>query len=167
MKGVEVRGPVAGAQADILTDGALAFLAGLHRAFDSRRRDLLEARVRRQKQIDGGLLPDFPRETAAVRAADWTVAPIPRDLLDRRVEITGPVERKMLINALNSGANVFMADFEDSNAPTWANNLDGQVNVRDAVRRTISFDSPEGKHYALNERTAVLFVRPRGWHLPE
>lgn len=165
--GVEVLGPVADAQADILTDGALAFLAGLHRAFDGRRRDLLEARRLRQQQIDSGRRPDFLAETAAVRTADWTVAPIPRDLLDRRVEITGPVERKMLINALNSGASVFMADFEDSNAPTWANNLDGQVNLRDAVRRTIRFDSPEGKHYALADRTAVLFVRPRGWHLPE
>jgi len=167
IKGVEVRGPVSGAHADILSDDALGFLAGLHRAFDSRRRDLLEARRRRQAQIDGGAVPDFLAETAAVRASEWTVAPIPDDLLDRRVEITGPVERKMVINALNSGASVFMADFEDSNAPTWANNLDGQVNLRDAVRRTISFDSPEGKHYALNEQTAVLFVRPRGWHLAE
>jgi malate synthase len=167
VKGVEVRGPVAGAHAEILTDGALEFLAGLHRSFDARRRGLLEARVRRQTQIDGGVLPDFLPETAAVRAAEWTVAPIPPDLLDRRVEITGPVERKMLINALNSGANVFMADFEDSNAPTWANNLDGQVNLRDAVRRTIRFESPEGKHYTLAERTAVLFVRPRGWQLSE
>ena len=152
--GVEIRGPAAGAHADVLTDEALEFLAGLHRAFDGRRQELLEARRRRQAQITAGARPDFLAETAAVRAAEWTVAPIPRDLLDRRVEITGPVERKMLINALNSGANVFMADFEDSNAPTWANNLDGQVNLRDAVRRTISFDSPEGKHYALNERTA-------------
>ena len=167
VNGIERRGPVVGAQAGILTDGALGFLAGLHRAFDGRRRDLLATRERRQRQIDGGVLPDFLAETASRRAAEWTVAPIPQDLLDRRVEITGPVERKMLINALNSGANVFMADFEDSNAPTWANNLEGQVNLRDAVRRTISFDSPEGKHYALAERTAVLFVRPRGWHLGE
>jgi len=164
---VEIRGPVTGAHAEILTDDALAFLAGLHRAFDGRRRDLLEARVRRQKQIDAGLLPDFLPETAAVREAAWTVAPVPADLRDRRIEITGPVDRKMIINALNSGANVFMADFEDSNAPTWANNLDGQVNLIDAVRRRITYDSPEGKHYSLNPQTAVLFVRPRGWHLPE
>jgi malate synthase len=167
LKGVELRGPARGAHADILTSDALAFLATLHRAFDGRRRDLLEARARRQKQIDAGLLPDFLTETRDVRERDWTAASIPRDLLDRRVEITGPVERKMVINALNSGASVFMADFEDANAPTWTNNLDGHVNLRDAVRRTIAFDSPEGKHYALDERTAVLFVRPRGWHLLE
>ena len=167
LKGVDVRGAVSAGQADILSPDALEFIAGLHRAFDSRRRELLEARARRQQQIDGGTLPDFLPDTKGIRDRDWTVAPIPRDILDRRVEITGPVERKMVINALNSGANVFMADFEDSNAPTWANNLDGQLNLRDAVRRVIAYTSPEGKQYRLNEKTAVLFVRPRGWHLPE
>jgi len=165
--GVEIRGAVSQAHAAVLTPGALEFLAELHRRFDGARRELLEARVVRQREIDSGVLPDFLAATKGVRERDWTVAPIPKDLADRRVEITGPVDRKMVINALNSGANVFMADFEDSNAPTWANNLDGQVNLRDAVRRAISFDSPEGKRYQLNERTAVLLVRPRGWHLPE
>ncbi len=108
---------------------------------------------------------DFLPATSAIRLADWTVAPTPPDLLDRRVEITGPVDRKMVINALNSGANVYMADFEDSNSPTWQNNLEGQLNLRDAVNRTITFDSPAGKHYELKESTATLFVRPRGWHL--
>jgi malate synthase len=120
-----------------------------------------------QEAIDGGALPDFPPETADIRAKEWTVAPIPADLQDRRVEITGPVERKMVINALNSGANVFMADFEDSNSPTWQNDIEGQINLRDAIRGTIGFMSPEGKKYALNEKTAVLLVRPRGWHLVE
>ncbi len=167
VKGVEVRGPLSGAHADILTADALEFLAALHRAFDARRLGLLDARVRRQREIDAGALPDFLPETRAIREREWTVAPIPPDLVDRRVEITGPVDRKMLINALNSGANVFMGDFEDANAPTWANNLDGQVNLKDAVRRTITWQSPEGKRYALNPVTAVLVVRPRGWHLPE
>jgi len=165
--GVEVLGPVAGRQAEVLTPEALAFVAGLQREFDGRRRELLERRVRRQQQIDAGLAPDFLPETREIRERDWTVAPIPADLADRRVEITGPVERKMIINALNSGASVFMADFEDANSPTWANNLDGHVNLGDAVRRRIDYTSPEGKAYALNARTAVLFVRPRGWHLVE
>ncbi len=167
MTGIELRGGAGTAHAAVLTDDALAFLADLHRMFDGRRRELLEARARRQEAIDAGALPDFLPATASVRSSDWTVAPIPADLRDRRVEITGPVDRKMIINALNSGASVFMADFEDSNAPTWANNLDGQVNLRDAVRRAITYDSPDGRHYALDERTAVLFVRPRGWHLVE
>ncbi len=167
LQGVEIRGQVAGRHADVLTPGAVEFLAELHRGFDARRRELLERRARRQKDISAGLVPDFLPETRDIRERDWTVAPIPRDLLDRRVEITGPVERKMIINALNSGASVFMADFEDANCPTWANNLDGQANLMDAVRRTIAFTSPEGKRYALLDRTAVLFVRPRGWHLPE
>jgi len=165
--GVEIRGPVEGRHAEVLTAEALAFVAGLHRAFDGRRRELLERRVRRQEQIAAGMMPDFLPETREIRERDWTVAPIPADLVDRRVEITGPVERKMIINALNSGASVFMADFEDANSPTWTNDLDGHVNLGDAVRRTIGFTSPEGKTYALNERTAVLFVRPRGWHLVE
>ena len=166
-RGIELRGPVAGPHAAIVSAEALEFVAGLHRAFDGRRRDLLARRAERQGAIDGGARPDFLADTREVREADWTVASIPKDLLDRRVEITGPVERKMIINALNSGASVFMADFEDANAPTWANNLDGHVNLMDAVRRTITFTGPEGKKYALNERTAVLFVRPRGWHLEE
>ena len=165
--GVEIRGPVTGRHAEVLTPEALAFVAGLQREFDGHRRDLLERRGRRQQQIDAGMMPDFLSETREIRDRDWTVAPIPADLQDRRVEITGPAERKMIINALNSGASVFMADFEDANSPTWTNNLDGHVNLGDAVRRRISFTSPEGKSYTLNERTAVLFVRPRGWHLVE
>ena len=164
---VQITRPVSGAHAEILTGEAARFLAKLARNFEERRQHLLEKRRTRQQAIDAGTLPDFLPETAAVRKADWTVAPIPRDLLDRRVEITGPVERKMIINALNSGASVFMADFEDSNSPTWQNNLDGQVNLRDAVNGTITFTSPEGKKYALAERTATLLVRPRGWHLTE
>jgi malate synthase len=150
----------------ILSDEALQFVAALQREFGARREELLARREARKLRIDAGELPDFLSETQSIRESDWTVAPIPSDLLDRRVEITGPVDRKMIINALNSGANVFMADFEDSNAPTWANNLDGHVNLRDAVRRTITF-STGAKQYALNETTATLVVRPRGWHLLE
>jgi malate synthase len=154
-------------EAQILTPEASAFLNKLAREFEARRQQLLARRRARQQQIDAGQFPEFLTETAHIREAEWTVAPIPRDLLDRRVEITGPVERKMIINALNSGANVFMADFEDSNSPTWQNNLEGQMNLRDAVAGTISFDSPEGKRYQLNSRVATLMVRPRGWHLME
>ncbi len=153
--------------AEILTPDALAFLAELHRRFEPRRRELLELRRRRQAEIDAGRLPDFLPETRGIRESEWTVAPIPRDLQDRRVEITGPVDRKMIINALNSGASVFMADFEDSNAPTWENNVGGQFNLRDAVAGTIRFTSPEGKEYVLAKQTATLLVRPRGWHLAE
>ncbi len=167
LNGVRVLGPVTGEQAALLTPAALEFLLELSREFEARRLDLLGKRARRQAEIDGGASPDFLLETRKIRESDWTVAPIPRDLLDRKVEITGPVERKMIINALNSGANVFMADFEDSNSPTWRNNLDGQVNLMDAIRRTIRFTSPEGKEYALKENTATLVVRPRGWHLHE
>jgi malate synthase len=154
-------------ESQILTPEAQAFLTKLARAFASRRQELLAHRRVRQQQIDAGHLPDFLPETAAIRAQEWTVAPIPHDLLDRRVEITGPVDRKMIINALNSGANVFMADFEDSNSPTWQNNLEGQANLRDTVAGTISYTSPEGKHYRLNSKVATLLVRPRGWHLDE
>jgi malate synthase len=154
-------------QTQILTPEAIRFLTQLARRFESRRRELLERRQIRQKEIDGGTLPRFLAETAQVREAEWTVPPIPKDLLDRRVEITGPVDRKMIINALNSGASVFMADFEDSNSPTWMNNLEGQANLRDAIDGTISFVSPEGKRYQLNDRVATLVVRPRGWHLNE
>src|SRR5262249_51369878 len=135
--------------------------------FEPRRQELLARRRVRQGEIDAGKLPYFLPETADIRQAGWRVAPIPKDLLDRRVEITGPVERKMIINALNSGASVFMADFEDSNSPTWQNNLEGQVNLRDAVNGTIEYTSPEGKRYELAKRRAVLMVRPRGWHLNE
>lgn len=152
----------------ILTPGALAFLGELHARFNGTRLRLLEARVRRQAEIDGGALPGFLPGTAHIREGDWTCAPVPADIRDRRVEITGPVDRKMVINALNSGARVFMADFEDSNSPSWENCLGGQVNLRDAVARTISFeDAAKGKTYRLVDTPAVLFVRPRGWHLDE
>src|SRR5215813_4817473 len=165
--GVEFRGEMPQRAAEILTLDAVAFVAELARRFGATRQELLARRQVRQQEIVDGRMPDFLPETASVRAGDWKVAPIPQDLQDRRVEITGPVERKMIINALNSGANVFMADFEDSNTPTWDNNLDGQINLRDAVTRAISFTSPEGKKYQLAQRTATLFVRPRGWHLVE
>ena len=154
------------AQNTILNDAAKAFVTDLVRTFRPRVKELLALRAERQKRFDAGELPDFLPETASVRAADWKCAPEPAILLDRRVEITGPVDRKMIINALNSGATVFMADFEDATTPTWSNLIEGQQNLFDAVRRTITFESGD-KHYALNEKTAVLFVRPRGWHLPE
>ena len=155
------------AESEILTPEAVEFLRSLDGLFESRRIDLLRERNKRQFQYDSGKLPRFPVETARIREAKWTVAPIPPDLLDRRVEITGPAERKMVINALNSGANVYMADLEDSNAPTWSNCLEGQRNIRDANLRTVEFSSPDGKLYQLNEKPAVLFVRPRGWHMVE
>ena len=154
-------------QSSVLTSEAVAFLASLALTFEPRRRELLEGRNARQQRIDAGELPNFLPETEHVRKADWTVAPIPKDLQDRRVEITGPVDRKMIINALNSGASVFMADFEDANSPTWQNNIEGQFNLRDAVNETIVFESPEGKRYELAPKTATLLVRPRGWHLVE
>jgi malate synthase len=164
----EVTAPIEGRAAEILTPDALAFLAELHRKFDARRLELLAARVARQKRFDAGESPDFLTETKSVRDGDWKVAPIPADLLDRRVEITGPTDRKMVINALNSGAKVFMTDFEDANAPTWANMVDGQVNLCDLWAGKLSFDDPgTGKSYRLNDKRAVLIVRPRGWHLPE
>jgi malate synthase len=150
-----------------LTPEAQRFVASLAAQFDARRKDLLARRQVRQAELDAGHYPDFLTETSEIRTSEWTVAPIPADLMDRRVEITGPVDRKMVINALNCGANVFMADFEDSNSPTWTNNLDGHVNLRDAINRTITFVSPEGKSYKLNEKIATLLVRPRGWHLDE
>ncbi|MBX3468134.1 MAG: malate synthase A [Planctomycetes bacterium] len=165
---LEVTAAIPAGCEQVLSAEALAFVAGLVEAFGARRAALLRRRAERQARFDAGDLPDFLADTAEVRAGDWRCAPAPAELLDRRVEITGPVDRKMVINALNSGANVFMADFEDSNAPTWENCIRGQQNLIDAVRRTIRHDDPRtGKHYALNERTAVLFVRPRGWHLPE
>ncbi len=164
---VTIEAPQGAAEAEILTPQALEFLGALASNFEAERQSLLAARVARGEALRQGKLYDFLPETASVRQADWRVAPIPADLQDRRAEITGPVDRKMVINALNSGANVFMADFEDSTSPTWRNVIEGQINLRDAVRREISFTSPEGKQYRLNEKTATLFVRPRGWHLPE
>ncbi|MCP1311011.1 malate synthase A [Paenibacillus tyrfis] len=153
---------------EILTPDALEFIAELEKKFGHRRLSLLKQREERQERIDAGELPDFLKETADVRSGDWRIAPIPPDLTDRRVEITGPAgDRKMVINALNSGAKLYMADFEDANSPQWSNCIEGQINMRDAVRRTIRYESPEGKTYALNEQTAVLKVRPRGWHLEE
>jgi malate synthase len=150
----------------ILTPAALEFVAGLERQFGPRRKALLAAREARQKEFDQGKLPDFLPATAAIRAGDWRIAAQPRDLLDRRVEITGPTDRKMVINALNCGASTFMADFEDANCPTWHSMIDGQVNLRDAVRRSITLEQ-NGKSYKLNDKTAVLLPRPRGWHLEE
>ena len=165
--GIEVRAPVPEAFARVLTPEALRFAGTLARDFEDRRQSLLEQRQRVQQNIDNGQQPDFLPETRNVRESEWKIAPVPADLQDRRVEITGPVDRKMVINALNSGAKTYMADFEDSHCPTWAGTIDGQVNLMDAVDKTIAFTSPEGKHYALNDRTAVLIVRPRGWHLIE
>lgn len=166
-QGVALHAPMLPGFDSILTTDALALVAALHRRFEPRRRELMAQRATRQAELDAGRLPDFLPETAAVRAGDWTIAPLPKDLLDRRAEITGPVERKMMINALNSGAKSFMADFEDSNCPSWENQISGQINVRDAYRKTISWQSPEGKSYRLNDTIATLILRPRGWHLME
>ena len=166
--GVTIEGVIKPGFEKVLTREALAFLAGLHRQFDARRVELLAARVERQKKLDAGEKPDFLPETVKIRESDWTVAPLPKDILDRRVELTGPVDRKMIINALNCGANVYMADFEDASTPTWTNMVEGQFNLIDAVRRTIEFVDPTtNRAYRLNDKTAVLFVRPRGWHLSE
>ena len=166
--GVSIDGAIKPGFERVLTKDAVAFLADLQRKFNARREELLAARVERQKRLDAGEKPDFLAETAKIRESDWTVAPLPQDILDRRVEITGPVDRKMIINALNCGANVFMADFEDASTPTWANMVEGQFNLADAVRRQIDYVDPNnGKSYKLNDKTAVLFVRPRGWHLLE
>ena len=167
VEGVEVRGEAQERFEEILTPDALAFLAGLHREFDGTRRELLRRRDERQAELDGGGTLDFLDDTREVREGDWRIAPEPDALQDRRVEITGPTDRKMVINALNSGATGFMADFEDSNSPTWSNMVGGHVNLADAVRRTIEFTSPEGKEYRLGDEPATLLVRPRGWHLAE
>src|ERR1700674_326550 len=165
---LEVLGPKIERAEEVLTPLALQLLASLHRRFNPRRLELLNARARRQALLDDGALPEFLADTAAVRAGDWRVSPVPADLADRRVEITGPVDRKMVINALNAPVRAFMADFEDSCSPTWENLIRGQVNLNDAIRRTISYDDPAtGKVYRLAEHTATLIVRPRGWHLPE
>ena len=167
-EGVKVLGQMAPGYDSILTPNALAFIAELERRFGPERKRLMRRREETQARIDGGWLPDFLPETEGVRTSDWTVAAIPPDLQDRLVEITGPVDRKMIVNALNCGANVFMADFEDANSPTWSNNVEGQINLRDAIRREIDFtDSTSGKSYQLAKQTATLLVRPRGWHLME
>jgi malate synthase len=153
--------------AEILTPAALEFVARLQRRFNHRRRELLARRQQVQARLDAGQLPDFLPQTRGIREANWRVVDIPPDLRDRRVEITGPVDRKMLINALNSGARMYMADFEDSHSPTWEATIQGQINLRDAVRGTIELRTPEGKEYRLNRETATLLVRPRGWHLAE
>ncbi|MGZ6540326.1 MAG: malate synthase, partial [Bacteroidia bacterium] len=165
--GIEVVGALRAQYEEILTPEALNFIEDLERKFGERRIELLQYRQKRQVEINNGKLPDFLPETRNIRHGDWTIAPLPQDLQDRRVEITGPTERKMVINALNSGAKVFMADFEDATSPTWENIIEGQINLRDAVNRTISIENPNGKNYVLNEETAVLFVRPRGLHLEE
>lgn len=165
--GVEVIGPIPAPYAEILSPQAIAFVAKLARKFEARRQELMAQRVVRQTEFDAGKLPGFLPSTKSVRDGDWTIASVPADLQDRRVEITGPTDRKMVINALNCGANVFMADFEDSNAPTWSNMIEGQINLRDAIRRSVTFQSPEGKNYKLNAKIATLLVRPRGWHLME
>src|SRR6185503_11421196 len=165
-EGVHILAPISPEFAQILTPEALTLIAKLQRQFGPRREELLARRAARQREFDGGKLPDFLPETKNIRAADWKISPQPKDMLDRRVEITGPTDRKMVINALNCGASTFMADFEDANCPTWHNMIDGQINLRDAVHRTISLEQ-NGKQYKLNEKTAVLLPRPRGWHLDE
>jgi malate synthase len=164
---VKLKGPVTGRAAAVLTPEVLEFVAGLQREFGDRRLELLRARDERQARLDAGESPDFLPATKSVRESEWKVAPATKDLEDRRVEITGPTDRKMLINALNSGARVFMADFEDANTPTWSNLVEGQINLIDAIERTLDFKSPEGKEYRLNPTVATLVVRPRGWHLDE
>jgi malate synthase len=168
LPGVKIIAHISESYAEILTPEAVAFVVDLHRTFNGRRKELLDARHQRQKRLDAGEKPGFLDSTRQIRESPWSVEPLPADILDRRVEITGPVERKMIINALNSGAKVFMADFEDSSTPLWSNLIEGHINLRDAIRRTISYADPAtGKQYKLNEKTAVLFIRPRGWHLDE
>ncbi|MDE3840814.1 malate synthase A [Bacillus methanolicus] len=165
--GIEIVGSMKLGYEEILTTEALNFIEELEKKFGPRRKELLQLRQKRQEEINQGKLPDFLPETEHIRNGDWTIAPLPDDLRDRRVEITGPTDRKMIINALNSGAKVFMADCEDATSPTWENIVEGQINLRDAANRTISFENPNGKKYELNEKTAVLLVRPRGLHLEE
>src|ERR1700674_521366 len=163
--GIDITGRLTSDYAEILTPDAVAFAARLQRTFGLRREELLTGRAKRQRASDSGELPDFLDETRSIREASWVCAAVPDDIQDRREEITGPVDRKMIINALNSGASVFMADFEDSSTPTWSNLIDGQINLRDAIAGTIGLtDSATGKAYRLNDKTAVLKVRPRGWH---
>ena len=165
--GMVITGNITPAAEEVLTPDALVFIRDLHRRFNPTRRKLLAARAQRQDAINAGAKLGFLEETASVRSSEWQVAPAPADLNDRRVEITGPTERKMMINALNSGAKVFMADFEDALSPTWENVIQGQINCSDAIRRTISFQNPDGRTYKLNDETATLLIRPRGWHLVE
>ena len=165
--GMQITGPIHAGYEAILTADALALVAKLHRAFNSRRQELLKARVARQAQIDAGEMPDFLPETEAIREGDWTIAPLPKALERRRTEITGPVEAKMIINAFNSGADSYMSDFEDSNSPKWENQIQGQINIFKAIRRQISFTNEAGKEYRLNDKIATLQIRPRGWHLEE
>ncbi|WP_442597764.1 malate synthase A [Neobacillus sp. D3-1R] len=165
--GIEVIGEMKPHYSEILTEESLHFVEQLERKFGERRRELLQNRKQRQSEINNGMLPHFLAETEEIRKSDWVIAPLPKDLLDRRVEITGPTERKMIINALNSGAKIFMADCEDATSPTWENVVEGQLNLRDAVNRSISFENPDGKKYELRKETAVLMVRPRGLHLEE
>ena len=165
--GIDIVADVTPEQTGILTREALTFIGELARQFEPVRQSLLQKRVQRQAELDAGKYPDFLAETAAVRSGDWSIAPVPDELMDRRVEITGPAERKMLINGLNAGANVYMADLEDSMTPIWSNVIEAQFNLRDAIARTIKHVNPDGKTYQLNEKTSVLFVRPRGWHMTE
>ncbi len=165
--GWEIKGPIFAEATNIFSPEAMQFISDLHHTFNPRRLELLKNRAKKQEELKVGKYPDFSMDTAAIRSGSWAVCAAPKDLADRRVEITGPVEKKMMINALNSGANVFMADFEDSLSPTWRNIVEGQLNLQAAIRRTLSFVSPEGKPYKLNESTATLVVRPRGWHLDE
>lgn len=165
--GVEILKEITLAQAEILSEDALIFIRDLHRVFNKQRKTLLAKRESLQEEINNGKKLDFLESTAAIRSSDWSVAPIPADLQDRRTEITGPVDRRMVINALNSGAKVFMADFEDANTPSWNNVLDGQINLYDAIRKQIDFTAENGKFYSLKEKVAVLKVRPRGWHMEE
>ena len=166
--GLRLSGKSPAKYSEILTPEALDFLMALHERFNQRRKRLLQDRLVAQEAYDAGVMPNFLEETEEIRNSDWQIAPIPQDIMDRRVEITGPVDRKMVINALNSGAKVFMADFEDSNTPSWTNNIEGHINLRDAIRRQIDFENPaNGKLYTLKDDTATLFVRPRGWHLEE
>ncbi|MCP3031335.1 malate synthase A [Halobacillus sp. A1] len=166
-KGIQIKGSMNKQFEEILTEDALVFIEHLHTKFESKRKKLLTRRLEIQQQLNEGQKLDFKEDTKGIREGDWRVASIPEDLKDRRVEITGPVDRKMVINGLNSGAKVFMADFEDANSPSWENNMNGQVNLRDAVDRKIDFKNPDGKLYQLNDNPAVLKVRPRGWHLVE
>src|ERR1700730_13680478 len=165
-QGMEISAEIKPGYEAILTREALELVAALHRTFEPRRQQLLQARAERTKRLDAGERPDCLAATKSVREGDWKIAPLPQDLQCRRVKITGPVERNMIINALNSGADAYMTDFEDSNAPNWDNQITGQINLKDAVRRTISLEQ-NGKSYTLNNRIATLLVRPRGWHLDE
>ncbi len=165
--GVQITAPIHPRFDEILTHDALALVAKLHRAFEGRRQELLKQRIERQTRIDAGEMPDFLPETRHIREGDWKIAPLPKALECRRTEITGPVERKMIINAYNSGADSYMTDFEDSNSPNWYNQIQGQVNLKDAIRREISYINEVGKEYRLNDEIATLQIRPRGWHLDE